>query len=82
MFLAYSCNAQEFRCGDGLCVKKQYLCDGVYQCNDRSDELHCNDNDVDSDNKIIGKTKCMLVFKLTKTSRKKIFNFNPHLIPC
>lgn len=53
---AYSCNAHEFRCGDGLCVKKLFICDGIRQCNDGSDETHCNDNDVGSDNKIIGKT--------------------------
>lgn len=44
--LDYSCNAQEYRCGDGLCVKKEQLCDGVEHCNDGTDELFCSDTDV------------------------------------
>lgn len=52
---AYSCKANEFRCSDGLCIKKQYLCDGIKHCIDGSDESHCVDNEIDNDNKIIGK---------------------------
>lgn len=47
----------EFRCGNGLCVKKEYLCDGIRHCADGTDELakNCNDNNSkDTVNKIIG----------------------------
>lgn len=52
--LAYSCNTHEFRCGDGLCVNRNQLCDGIRHCTDGTDELdeNCDEN---KDNKIIGK---------------------------
>lgn len=80
---AYSCNGHEFRCGDGLCVKKQHLCDGIKHCTDGSDELHCNDNNIDVgiDNKIIGKnisSKCMHISTHihTKHNQRKISIIN------
>lgn len=39
---ATSCSAHEAPCADGRgCVRDDQLCDGVPQCEDRSDELHC-----------------------------------------
>ncbi|KAJ8278768.1 hypothetical protein COCON_G00058340 [Conger conger] len=38
------CREQEFRCGNGRCVPagpRGVLCDGVNDCGDASDELHC-----------------------------------------
>ncbi|KAJ8374864.1 hypothetical protein SKAU_G00054440 [Synaphobranchus kaupii] len=38
------CREQEFRCGNGRCVPagpQGVLCDGVNDCGDASDELHC-----------------------------------------
>ncbi|XP_052817631.1 ovochymase-1-like isoform X2 [Mya arenaria] len=31
-----------FRCGDGSCILKQMVCNGVQECPDRSDELLCD----------------------------------------
>ncbi|XP_033182549.1 G-protein coupled receptor GRL101-like [Anabas testudineus] len=33
--------ADVHRCGEGGCVPKSYLCDGDYDCMDRSDEFNC-----------------------------------------
>lgn len=38
VFLVYKCKSHEFRCGDGLCVDKGHLCDGIRHCPDASDE--------------------------------------------
>lgn len=38
IFLVYKCKSHEFRCGDGLCVDKRHLCDGIGHCPDSSDE--------------------------------------------
>lgn len=36
-----SCNSQQFRCGNGLCVPKQVVCDLTNDCGDQSDESDC-----------------------------------------
>ena len=36
-----SCRYDEFRCNNGSCVPKSYLCDGDNDCGDRSDEQDC-----------------------------------------
>lgn len=48
----------DFRCSDGLCVKKEFLCDGIRQCHSGEDELSQNCKDLNgTDNRIIGKKK-------------------------
>ncbi|KAL4712659.1 hypothetical protein ACJJTC_007956 [Scirpophaga incertulas] len=37
-----TCSPQEWRCRNGLCVKAEQRCDGIIQCYDRSDEIHCD----------------------------------------
>lgn len=32
---------KEHRCGEGRCVPTEWLCDGDYDCLDKSDELNC-----------------------------------------
>lgn len=65
MCSAYSCNANEFRCGDGLCIKKHYLCDGIKHCpSDGSDELNCVDNEIGTGNKIIGKHIFIFIYHI------------------
>ncbi|CAD5125315.1 DgyrCDS13558 [Dimorphilus gyrociliatus] len=34
-----SCQSNEFQCANGMCIDKKHLCDGVNDCNDRSDEM-------------------------------------------
>ena len=43
------CSTQEFKCVDGTCVLGMYVCDGVYDCFDNSDEhlLICSLNTND-----------------------------------
>ena len=35
---ARNCSESEFRCSDKRCILKSFRCDGIYQCNDTSDE--------------------------------------------
>ena len=35
------CSSNDFTCRDGTCVKLDYVCDGIMDCNDKSDELGC-----------------------------------------
>ena len=34
------CNGRH-KCGDGSCVSPHHICDGVWDCADRSDEISC-----------------------------------------
>ena len=40
-----------FKCSNDICVDPTLVCDKHDDCGDFSDELHCNFNDCDSDNK-------------------------------
>lgn len=35
------CGENMFTCEDGSCVSMKYRCDGIAQCDDRSDEFSC-----------------------------------------
>ncbi|CAG2185793.1 unnamed protein product [Mytilus edulis] len=40
-----ACVAGQFRCSDGSgCISRSWICDGIHQCSDRSDELMCPGN--------------------------------------
>lgn len=35
------CEADQFRCNDGLCIPASWQCDGDKDCSDYTDELEC-----------------------------------------
>ena len=35
------CGQHEFRCRNEMCVSSDFVCNGVNDCVDNSDELHC-----------------------------------------
>uniref|UniRef100_A0A915K0C9 Ig-like domain-containing protein n=1 Tax=Romanomermis culicivorax TaxID=13658 RepID=A0A915K0C9_ROMCU len=41
----YQCGSEESTCQNGECVRKENVCDGRYDCRDRSDEMYCNRQD-------------------------------------
>jgi hypothetical protein len=36
-----ACDANEFRCDDGMCVPTKFRCDDTFDCIDQSDERGC-----------------------------------------
>ncbi len=36
-----SCESNQFTCDDGTCILDRYQCDGILHCQDRSDEIAC-----------------------------------------
>lgn len=40
--VVYNCSSTEFKCASGnQCIRNYYRCDGVFDCNDHSDEAAC-----------------------------------------
>ena len=40
--LDHHCGSDEFKCDSGRCIKIQFLCDGVSDCRDKTDEKFCS----------------------------------------
>lgn len=45
------CEANQFRCRDGLCIAASWKCDGDKDCSDYTDELNCTGKSVDKQGK-------------------------------
>ncbi|XP_069676734.1 low-density lipoprotein receptor-related protein 1 isoform X1 [Periplaneta americana] len=41
-YCEHMCEAHEFRCGDGACIRTKFVCDGHEDCVDGLDEADCN----------------------------------------
>lgn len=37
-----ACKGDMFRCMNGVCIEGKRQCDGINDCNDRSDEINCS----------------------------------------
>ena len=37
------CGVNEATCQSGMCINREYLCDGDFDCDDRSDEADCSE---------------------------------------
>lgn len=35
------CHDEDFICDDGECIRKEYMCNNVTDCMDKSDEIDC-----------------------------------------
>ena len=46
-FLA-TCSTTEFRCANGRCVSRDFICDLEDDCGDRSDERNCRKSSLSS----------------------------------
>ena len=37
----FECPSDFYKCPKSFCIEKQFVCDGVPQCENGEDELHC-----------------------------------------
>ena len=40
--VSHNCGRGTFRCGDGLCINEQWVCDGMDDCSGGTDEIDCD----------------------------------------
>ena len=38
---SYTCNEQQIQCAPGHCLPIDLICDGMFQCENGTDELNC-----------------------------------------
>ena len=40
------CDEDEFKCGNGMCIDIDWMCDGDQDCVDAEDEIQCSNSDL------------------------------------
>ena len=69
---SWICGQDEFQCGTGQCIPRQYVCDGEWDCADASDELfylqHLSDH-----NKLINLAKKQTACAIDRNIKAKSF---------
>ena len=59
-----TCNDDDVKCGNGLCVPKEKKCDGYFDCRDKSDENDCPGTSCDlSEFRCANGEKCIAEFQ-------------------
>ena len=59
------CQRGEVPCDNGVCIPLDYLCDGDYDCTDRSDEANCGQFIHD-----VSKTFCLFFFQFNVLTKQ------------
>ena len=46
VFVVVYCSVDEFQCDSKFCIPQSYVCDGLNECGDKSDEEDCGKNNM------------------------------------
>lgn len=56
-----NCSESEFRCKNGKCIRGSMVCDGEFQCDDKSDEEGCKPHCTKNEFKCTNPEICIFV---------------------
>lgn len=60
--IASTCSANQFACGNNICIPELWKCDGDNDCGDNSDEVNCNRASCEPNHFACDKDKCIPKF--------------------